>query len=67
MYTDQKNGKGDKKQQAQAKSSGGGWGFGGFLKRMLPKMKNQAHLPDDKNPTVSKHVRSFSLIVCGPC
>ena len=47
-----KNGKGDQ-QQRQGKA-GGGWGFS-FIKYILPKKKNEAHLPDDKKPSVSFH------------
>ena len=45
----QKSGKGD--QQQQQGKSGGGWGLG-ILNYILPKKKNEAHLPDDKNPMV---------------
>ena len=45
-----KGSKGDQ-QQRQGKA-GGGWGFS-FIKYILPKKKNEAHLPDDKKPSVS--------------
>ena len=46
-HTAAKEGNNDKKE-----SGGGGWGFN-ILKYIIPKRKNQAHLPDDKKKSVS--------------
>ena len=34
-----------------AKQSGSGWGFN-LMKYIMPKKKNEAHLPDDSKPSV---------------
>ena len=54
---DGKSGKGDQ-QQRQGKA-GSGWGFN-LIKYILPKKKNEAHLPRDDKPSVSCH----HLFVC---
>ena len=41
---------GSNKGKSEKKSGGGGWGT--WFKSFVPNKKNQAHLPDDKNPTV---------------
>ncbi len=47
-----------KEEKQPAKAGGGGWGFLGWI---MPKKKNQVHLPDDKKPSVS-----FSYHMHGP-
>ena len=32
-----------------------GWSIGGFMKKFIPKGKNEMILPDDNNPSVSKN------------
>ena len=41
-----------KKKQPQPQSSGRGWGFN-ILKYVLPRRKNEVHLPDDGDKKVS--------------
>lgn len=48
------------KEGKSGKKSGGGWGT--WLKSFVPNKKNQAHLPDDKNPTVC--VYTGTIWVC---
>ena len=59
MYIDGgKSSKGDQQQQCQGRA-GGGWGFS-FIKYILPKKKNEAHLPDNKKPSVSLYHIPYS-------
>jgi hypothetical protein len=64
-------GVGKSSKQPQAKA-GSGWGFN-LIKYILPKKKNEAHLPDDKKPTVSCHLvymgtymYNYYVVFCGP-
>ena len=57
-----KSGKGDQ-QQRQGKA-GSGWGFN-LIKYILPKKKNEAHLPRDDKPAVSyMYHHLFVCVVC---
>lgn len=47
---------------AKSAKGGNGWGMS-LLKYLVPNKKNQAHLPDDKEPTV----RRFSVAVLVNC
>lgn len=50
--------------QGGGRGGGGGGGGGGWLNWLYRKGKNEAHLPDDKNKSVSCYTCYFRILLC---